>query len=55
MILLMNLGFVLLTEYLWKDYLLFCAIQKQWGGNSFAVYFSNDVEQCCVIICVVLC
>lgn len=55
LLLLLDSGFVLLPEFLWPDYLLYCAIQKQQGGNSLSVYFSIDVEQGWMITWVVLC
>lgn len=55
MLLLMDPGFVLLPEFLWSDYLLYCAVQKQWGGNSLSVCFSIDVEQGWMISRAVLC
>lgn len=45
MLLLLDSGFVSLPGFLWSDYLLHCAIQKQRGANSLSVYFSIDVEQ----------
>lgn len=55
MLLLTDSAFVLLPEFLWSDYLLYCAIQKQWGGDSLSVYFSIDVEQGWMITWLVLC
>lgn len=53
LLLLLDSGFVSLPEFLWSDYLLHCAVQKQQGGNSLSVYFSIDVEQGWVITWVV--